>query len=81
MPAPFLKNFEIPLLHKVYFETSMTHREKLYRSTQAFINSYMDFIDVEKAHAFQINDPKVIIGDIASGDQFISDTIAAQTCL
>ena len=75
---PLFKKFEIPLLHKVYFETSMTHRERLYRSAQAFINSYMDFIDAEKAHAFQIIDPKVIIGDIASGDQFLSDAIATQ---
>ena len=70
----FSKKFEVPLLNKTFFESSLSHRERLYQATRVFINSYMDFISAEKAHSFQIMDPKVIIGDIASGDQFLSET-------
>ena len=77
--SPLYKKFEVPLLHKIYFETSLSHREKLYQATRAFINSYTDFIHAEKAHSFQIIDPKVIIGDIASGDQFLSETNATES--
>ena len=77
--SPLFKKFEVPLLHKIYFETSLSHREKLYQATRVFINSYNDFIHAEKAHSFQIIDPKVIVGDIASGDQFLSDTNATES--
>ena len=77
--SPLFKKFEVPLLNKTYFETSLTHRERLYQATRAFINSYVDFISPEKARSLQIIDPKVIIGDIASGDQFLSETIATES--
>ncbi len=72
--SPLFKKFEIPLLNKLYFKTSTTHREQLYKATQSFLGSYSDLIDREKAQSFHITSPKVIISDIASGDQFISDT-------
>ena len=77
--SPLFKKFEVPLLNKTYFETSLSHRDRLYQATRAFINSYMDFISAEKAHSFQIIDPKVIVGDIASGDQFLSETNATES--
>jgi len=40
------------------------------------LNSYDTFIDKEKALTFGITQPKVIISDIASGDQFISEAHA-----
>lgn len=77
--SPLFKKFEVPLLHKIYFETAVSHRERLYQATRVFINSYNDYINAEKAHSFQIKDPTVSIGDIASGDQFLSDTSATQS--
>lgn len=77
--SPLFKKFEVPLLHKIYFETSLSHRERLYQATQVFINSYNVFINAEKAHSFQIKDPKVLIGDIASGDQFLSEKDATES--
>ncbi len=72
--SPLFKKFEVPLLNKAYFETSSIHREQLYKAAQTFLNSYFDLIDTKKAQLFNITLPKVIISDIASGDQFISDT-------
>jgi len=71
--SPLFKKFEVPLLGKTYFETSSMHRSELHDATQAFLNLYTDFIDSKKARSFHIVHPKVIEGDIASGDQFISD--------
>jgi len=70
---PLFDKFEVPLLGKTYFKTSVSHREKLYKATQNFINSYTEKIDSRKAKSFHILSPKVIISDIASGDQFISE--------
>jgi len=77
--SPLFKKFEVPLLHKIYFESSVSRRERLYQASRLFINSYNDYINAEKAHSFQIKAPKVSIGDIASGDQFLSDTNATQS--
>jgi len=70
--SPLYQKFEVPLLGKTYFETSATHREVLYKATQTFISLYNEKIDSTKAKSFDIHYPKVIVSDIASGDQFIS---------
>lgn len=67
---PFFKKFEIPILKKAYFDTSKT--EKLTKSTQSFFNDFYKFISNQDAQIFDIQHPKVILGDIASGDAFIS---------
>jgi len=76
--SPLYKKFEIPLLNKVFFETSTTHRDHLYEASEKFLDSYADFIALEKAHSFGIIQAKVILGDIASGDQFINDASSAE---
>ena len=76
--SPLFKKFEIPLLQQTSFKTSTTHRKKLYEATQLFLKAYTDYIDNTKAQSFDIKQPKVMIGDIASGDQFISDIVVVQ---
>ena len=76
--SPLFKKFEVPLLHKTYFETSDKHRDRLYQSSLTFLNCYHNYIDIIKANTFQIIHPRVKIGDIASGDQFISDVRSVQ---
>jgi len=71
--SPLFKKYEIPLLNRSFFETSKAQRAQLHRATQQFINSYAEFIDKNKAQSFGIVTPQVIISDIASGDQFISE--------
>ena len=67
---PFYKQFEVPILKKLYFETKNTN--KLLNATKQFIIQYDLFVNKEDAQNFNIDKPNVIIGDIASGDQFIS---------
>ncbi len=71
--SPLYQKFEVPLLGKTYFETSTLHRDNLYKATQVFINSYPKKIDAKIAQSFGIKHPKVILSDIASADQFISE--------
>ncbi len=74
--SPLYKKFEIPLLNKIFFETSAIHRGHLYEASEKFLDSYTDFIAPEKAYSFGIIQAKVILGDIASGDQFINDALS-----
>lgn len=67
---PFYKQFEVPILKKLFFETQ--NQTKLITATNLFINEYNTFIDKNDSDDFNIVNPKAILGDIASGDQFIS---------
>ena len=72
--SPLYKKYEIPLLNKTFFETTETRRNQLRRSTETFLSQYNNYIDSIKSESFNITHPKLFVGDIASGDQFISDT-------
>lgn len=67
---PFYNQFEIPILKNKYVETKDT--KVLLKATDAFIDTYHSFVSMSEAEAFNITTPKAILGDIASGDQFIS---------
>jgi len=67
---PFYKQFEVPILKKLYFETQ--NQSKLINATNLFIEDYNTFVDKKDAKDFDIQKPAAILGDIASGDQFIS---------
>lgn len=67
---PFYNKFEIPILKKLFVETADSN--KLKTATSNFINSYASYIEPKEAFEFNITKPKVIEGDIACGDQFIS---------
>ena len=74
--TPLFDQFEIPLLNKKYFETS--NSLKLEEASNQFINNYTEYINTEQSREFGIEIPKVIVGDIASGDEFISDNSRIQ---
>ncbi len=68
--SPLFEQFEIPMLRKKYIETR--NATKLIKATNSFITNYNLFINPSIAQDFNITNPKVIYGDIASGDEFIS---------
>ena len=67
--SPFYKKFEIPILKKEFLETK--NATKLLDATTKFINNYNAYINNEDATVFNITVPKIVFGDIASGDKFI----------
>lgn len=68
--SPLFKKFEIPIIKKIFIESNIDSR--LIASTSLFLDHYSDYIDNYLANSFEISTPKVVHGDIASGDQFIS---------
>jgi adenosylhomocysteine nucleosidase len=68
--TPFYEKLEIPILKKKYIIARSA--EKLLIATDTFLTNYNNYITKNDAQLFNISTPKVIYGDIASGDQFIS---------
>lgn len=69
--SPFYQKFHIPILDLKSISTKNT--QDLFDATSMFIKNYNDYINKSDSDKFKISNPKVIIGDIASGDQFISN--------
>ncbi len=68
--SPLFEQFEIPIIKKKFIETK--NSAKLIAATNSFINTYTSYINKIEAKNFNILNPKIMHGDIASGDQFIS---------
>ena len=68
--SPFYEKLEIPILKKKFLKT--TDASKLIEATDTFFKNYNTYIKPNDAALFNIYNPKVVFGDIASGDQFIS---------
>tara|TARA_R110002073_G_scaffold72537_1_gene177575 strand:+ start:595289 stop:596029 length:741 start_codon:yes stop_codon:yes gene_type:complete len=72
--TPFFKKYTVPIIDKMYFETDLTQRAKLLKAAQHFLENYSKIISNEEAALYTIKEPKVLIADIASGDEFINTT-------
>ncbi|PCH52161.1 MAG: 5'-methylthioadenosine/S-adenosylhomocysteine nucleosidase [Flavobacteriaceae bacterium] len=68
--SPFYEKLEIPILKKKFLKTA--DASKLKEATNSFLSTYNEYIKIADAKIFNITNPKLIFGDIASGDQFIS---------
>jgi adenosylhomocysteine nucleosidase len=79
--SPLVKTFEIPLLGKSAFRTSIEKRAALLKATETFLYEKYKFLTKKQLADFDINNPKMHVGDIASGDQFISSSKQSQAIL
>lgn len=71
---PGFKKFEVPLLNKCSFEIDDSLLDTATKSAHYYIDNEMKSeINVEVLNEFGIKIPKVVVGTIASGDQFIAD--------
>jgi|TARA_B110000305_G_scaffold240366_1_gene310771 adenosylhomocysteine nucleosidase len=68
--TPFYQKFHIPILDLK--SITIKTNDRLLKSTHLFFDNYNAYIDKTESAVFKIYSPKVIIGDIATGDQFIS---------
>lgn len=68
--SPFYEKLEIPILKKKFLKT--TDASNLRKATSLFLATYNNYIKITDANLFNITNPKLFFGDIASGDQFIS---------
>lgn len=71
---PLMAQHEIPLLSKTYFESDTTHLDITSKAMdEVFENNCLHaIIEKEYLREFNISQPKCVVGDIASGDQFFS---------
>ncbi|MCK5814842.1 MAG: 5'-methylthioadenosine/adenosylhomocysteine nucleosidase, partial [Flavobacteriaceae bacterium] len=68
--SPFFQKFHIPILNIKSVATQ--NQKKLIAASSNFIEQYDTYINKDEKSNFDISSPKVILGDIASGDQFIA---------
>jgi len=66
---PLFKQFEIPIINKTKFYTDKILSQKLFKATTTFLSNLNNTL-LQKD--FNIQDPQVYKGSMASGDQFIS---------
>ena len=73
---PLMPQFEIPLLGLTYFETALEQLERASKSITTIVsdNKLTLHISGEVLSEFGITQPKLYIGDIASGDKFFANT-------
>lgn len=71
---PLMQQFEIPLLGKTYFETHETIRQKSVTAIGQLLQmqQLVHAVDAAQLAQYNIQQPKVLVGDIASGDKFFS---------
>lgn len=67
---PLMRRFEIPLTGKTSFEVPIQNIELMSQAVHNFLKNNKDFR--HKLSEYDINYPKMVVGDIASGDLFIS---------
>lgn len=69
-----IKKFEIPLLNKSYFTVDNALLKQAVASANAYLDKDMRTdVDAKLLKEFGITLPKVAVGTVASGDQFIAD--------
>lgn len=69
---PLMEKYEIPLLQRKFFESDTSLSDLAYEATQEFLSDISVEVKPEKATLFELNNPRVIQGNIASGDRFIA---------
>ena len=71
---PLMKQYEIPLLSKTYFESEAAHLDRASRAIDSLFenNVLQNSIGTKNLMDFNISQPQLFTGDIASGDQFFS---------
>ncbi len=73
---PLMRRFEIPLTGKTSFETPLQNVDTMAQAVHNFLKNNKEFRKILTEQ--QISNPKMLIGDIASGDLFISSSAMKQ---
>jgi adenosylhomocysteine nucleosidase len=79
---PLFAKHEIPLINKTRFDVDDDLYKKTLMATNAFMKQFPDYLTHEDIASFNLKQPKVHSGLIASGDKFFSSKkdLEALTC-
>lgn len=69
--TPIFSKYEIPLMDKTYFDSDKTISQRLTFAAQKYVAE--NKLDNGLIEEFGLHSPTIYIGNIASGDRFISD--------
>ncbi len=72
--SPIFPRYEIPLLDKSFFETDPGLSNYLVKASKIFVDNINRYVTRDLLKRFQIERINITRGDIASGDQFITDS-------
>lgn len=80
---PLMQQFEIPLLGKSSFSPSKELVDTVFAKTKELLDSkhLLNSISVAHQTKFSISNPKLFVGQIASGDQFFANNAAKEKLL
>lgn len=70
--SPLVRVHEVPLLGVRGFKTDHSRQKKLLKASAHFLRQHKSVLTEEQLQRFMIVSPEIHLGDIASGDQFIS---------
>lgn len=76
---PLMSQYEIPLIGRSFFTANERFVDLAHVSVNRFLSEEHDFLNSIKV--FGIDSPKVYVGDIASGDLFVSNDSQKQQIL
>lgn len=71
---PLFKKYEVPLTGKDFFETDKKLTELAKKASEKALESLKESLSKSTREQFFFNDSKIFMGDIASGDQFVTDS-------
>lgn len=71
---PLMQQYEVPLLSKTFFDSDKRLSDSISKVVQMITDNetLLDKISQEELDAFHITKPKMLLGDVASGDQFFA---------
>jgi len=74
--TPLIEEFEVPLLKIKYVKIQTKQLEIATRTVKKLLdeNNLLSAIDTIELQRFNIVEPKLVVGDIASGDKFFANT-------
>lgn len=74
---PFFEQYEVPLLRATALQTTYAASESLRKAAEVFFNEDFEAVKVvAEGHGIQLSRPKIVEGDIASGDKFFAEKTA-----
>ena len=71
---PFFKKHQIPLTQDIFFKSEAELTKQTLIAANNFTNNIYSLINKDILQEFNIEQPKVFLGKIATGDQFITNT-------
>jgi adenosylhomocysteine nucleosidase len=72
--SPMITRYEIPLLKSNFITSAQVEIDMAFEAAKETLNDdFLELFTKEEISKFCIHKPQVIIGDIASGDEFVSD--------